>query len=815
MSALRMRTWIALALQAGALALLAAALLGSVWLDTRSLPRWLVVVDRSASVPRASADQAVADVVRSAHAGRGAEVLRLEFAGKTSALAPLDGVASAGLEPSSTDIEAALDAALAAHAEAAFDGVVVISDGQQNVGDATRALRAMRDARLPLQWLPVSRAPPRSRIAQVLAPTRARVGQRIRLSLQLAGQLDRPLRVEATARGAEGQAQPVVADSVGSARATIELDASRSGIVAVDVALRDPATGEVLDAWPDAAAVDVEPPASVLYVRGSGGALSQSLLKGGWSLDVVPATRLESRIDALDSYQAIVLDDVAIADASPRWWNTLVAAVRDRGVGLLVLGGERSFARGGYRGSTLESILPVTSEPAALDQPVSVVFAVDKSGSMGQGSGGVDRFQIAQRAVLETARGLGERDAFGVVVFDVAPRVLVPLGPVAAGVAALERDWRTSPNGGTRLAPALEAAIGELERSATARRMLVVVTDGFTDDAPIDALRARLARAHIETVALAIGPEADVATMQRLFGGDAGQVLRVAETAELPLAMRGGLERRRARIERGTIAVEQRLALPFAAGTFDDWPAVAAHAVTRSQEGAAVAVQSRRGEPLIAFQRSGRGRVVAVTCGFGSWSPQWLSWRDWPRLAGGLADWVSGASQSGAVAVTVSDSPGALVVDADVPASVGAVTMVVDTPTARAQPLATERIAPGRWRATLSDAGPGLYDVLVTTALGTQRQLHLRQGRAERGTWGTSPMLQAWKSEGLVEDWQPAGFARSHEGGRGERPPDRSLIALGLVLFLCAVLVDRARITGSVTTLLRRRRARVGGTGAV
>ena len=798
----------AVALQVSALVLLAASLLGYSWLDARSQPHWLVLVDRSESVPRAAADQALADVVRAAQSR---DVRLLEFAGKPAALG-LPGVSSTDLEPSSTDIEAALDAALEAHGQAAFDGLVVISDGQENVGDATRALRAVRDARLPVEWIAVSRPPPRTRVAQVLAPARARIGQRIRLVVQLTGLLDRPLRVEANSRDAGGQAQSVGTITVGNDRVTIELDASRSGVVVVDVALRDPETGATLDAWPDAAVIEVAPPAAILYVQGSTGSLASSLVQGRWSLDVVPAARLDMRADGLDGYQAVVLDDVAIADAGPRFWSALVTAVRERGLGLLVLGGERSFARGGYRGSALEAILPVTSEPAALDQPVSVVFAVDKSGSMGQGSGGVDRFQLAQRAVLETARGLGERDSFGVVVFDVVPRVLIPLGPAATGVATLERDWRASPNGGTRLGPALETAIGELERSDAARRMLVVVTDGFTDDAPIDALRARLARAHIETVALAIGPDADVVAMQRLFGAEAGQVLRVNEAAELPLAMRGGLERRRARIERGTIAVEQRLALPFSPSMLNDWPAIAAHAVTRSQDGAVVAVQSRRGEPLIAFQRSGRGRVVAVTCGFGPWSPGWLAWREWPRLAGGLASWVSGTSQTGAVALTVSDLPNELVVEADLPAGTGgldeaAVSMVVNTPTSRSQPLATERIAPGRLRATLLHAGPGLYDVVANTPLGKQRQLHLRQGRAESRTWGTSPLLQAWKSQGLVKDFDPVQLGRSRDVDRSGRRLDRSLMALALVLFLCGVLVDRARVDGGLAAILRRRKA--------
>ncbi len=800
MNAATSRTWLALALQSAALAALTLSLFGASWLDGRGKPRLMVLVDRSGSVPRPAADQAVADVVRAARASGQGEPRVLEFAARPAAPSqPGTAHAAAPLDPSSTDIEAALDVALAAHAESAFAGLVVVSDGQENVGDAARALRAVREAKLPLQWIAVSREPPRARVVQVMAPTRARVGQRIRISVQLAGALDQPLRVDADARSPGGEVQSASTSAIADGRAAIVLDAPRGGVVLVDVALRDPASGATIDALPDAAVIDIVPPGAVLYVQGSAGSLAPSLVRGGWALDVVPVARLEAHADGLDGYQAVVLDDVAIADAGPRLWNALVAAVRERGLGLLVLGGERSFARGGYRDSVLESVLPVTSEPAALDQPVSVVFAVDKSGSMGQGSGGVDRFRLAQRAVIETARGLGPRDALGLLVFDVAARVLIPLGPAADGVAALERDWRASPNGGTRIGPALESAIEEFERSGSGRRLLVVVTDGFADDAPIAELRARLARARIETIALAVGPDADVAALQRLFGAGEGQVLRVAEVAELPLVMRTGLERRRARIERGRIEVEQKLALPSQPGLLKDWPAIAGHAVTRAQADAVVAVQSRQGDPLIAWRRSGRGRVVAVTSGFGPWTPEWLSWREWPRLAGGLTEWVSGTSRGGPVALTVLDRARELVVEADLPFGADRIegdapSIVVDTPTTRGQALVTERIAPGRLRATLPDAGAGLYGFLVTTASGTQRYLHLRQQRAESATWGTNPALAEWRAAGLVADWDPRRLASSREVERGPRPLDRSLIVLGLALFFCGVLVDRARI---------------------
>jgi uncharacterized membrane protein len=810
MSTVSSRSLAALALQWSALAALCLSLLGFSWLDARGKPRLLVLMDRSQSVPRTLAESALAEVVQAAKAGGAGELQWLEFAGRPASPSPISTPGTAELEPSATNIASALEAALAAHAEAAFAGAVVISDGLANLGDTERALRAVRDAGLPLQWLAVGRAPPRTRLAEVLAPDRALAGQRIQVVVQLAGPLDPPLRVKATARTPTGEIRTESRETAGAGAVTIDLDAGRGGAVVVDLALEEPASGRLLDAMPDAAVIDVAPRAGILYVQGSAGPLAHSLLQGGWKVQSIPATRLDAHADGLDGYQAVVLDDVAIADASPRLWHALANAVHDRGLGLLVLGGERSFARGGYRESVLESVLPVLSEPAALDRPAAIVFAVDKSGSMGQGSGGVDRFALAQRAVLETARGLTERDALGLVVFDVEPRVLVPVGPAAAARQALERSWPATPNGGTKLAPALEAAIRELERSAAARRLLVLVTDGFVDDAPLEELRAQLDRSRIETIALAVGPDADIGALQRLAGTQAGTVLRVNQAAELPQVMRAGLEQRRARVERGTLAATQLLALPFPPGWLQDWPPVEAHFATRPRPDATVAVQSQRGEPLIAFQRFGHGRVMAVTSGLGPWTPQWLQWRQWPGLAGGLAAWISGTTDGAAIALSVFDRATGLQLEADVTGRAGpprtdGVSMTVDTPKAQRRPVTLEPVAPGRLSSTLADDGTGLYTFQVSGPHGTRRQLHLRRQRAEDRTWGTNPALEAWQAEGLVGRWDPLSVAHRGAGDRQDRPVDRSLLGLALVLFLSGVVVDRTRWDSAALRRILRR----------
>jgi len=598
-------------------------------------------------------------------------------------------------------------------------------------------------------------------------------------------------------RDASGAVQSTTAKPDGRGTARVELQAAHGGPLHVALTLRDAATSEVLDARREAAAVDVVEAARLLYLQGSAGLLARSLGAGGWSVEVAPARRADAYRERLGGYEAVVLDDVAYDDASRGFWQALAAEVTGRGLGLLVLGGERSFARGGYRESALESVLPVLSEPAALDQPASVVFAVDKSGSMGEGSRGVNRLSLAERAVLETARTLGERDAAGVVVFDVEPRVLLPLGPATPAMRSLEGNWPVQARGGTRLAPAIELAAGQLEVTADGRRILVVVTDGFVDeDAPLEALRRRLADARIEVVALAVGPDADVSSLARLTSPDAGVVLRVGEAAELPRTMSAGLERRRARIERGRIAVEPMGSLPVLAERDARWPDIAAYAVTRLRPEASAWLESAQGDPVLAAWRTGAGRVVALTSGLGTWTPQWLAWEAWPDLAGGLAAWVSGAPGASNSALVVSDTPGGLVIEADLQqagawAAPTEASLAFVTPTGRSGSAVLRPFAPGRLRAVLPATEPGTYELVLSSPLGVQRVLHLRDSRAEHEGWGVDPAVERWIRDGLVQRWDAAAPAPGRSDPAGGTVPDRGLMGLALLLFCAGVLVDR------------------------
>jgi hypothetical protein len=797
------RIALALLLRLAALTLLVLAAVGRPWPPPGAATQVVLLSDRSASVDAAQLDRARAEVLQDLrNATSAAAMLELEFAGRAALLrtpAARTGTESGSreeVEPLATDLEAALRAALSSVDAARPAALVVLSDGLATRGDTRRALEDVAAAGVPVLWRTVPPNVTAPRIVAVHAPASAQPQQPIAVDVDLGGIATRPaiLTVSARDQPANSTAQSVDAGPLAGVSSSILAPAP--GTLLLDVTLADAASGEVLDSRMAAAALDVQPPAALLYVANGLAPLASSLRAGGWTVHAVRPGSLDGEAGALGRYAGIVLDDVPAGAERTATWQSLVAAVREQGTGLLVLGGEHSFAAGGYRDSPLEALLPVLSRAGAPGDAASVAFVVDKSGSMGASAAGVERFGLAQRAVIETAATFTARDSGAVIVFDVEAREIVPLQGAADFRRAVAAPWLARPRGGTRLAPALDLAITRLEGSPPGRRFLVLVTDGFVVDGDDAALLARLARAGIELLALAVGPDADVAALGRLAQAGRGDVLRVAEAAELPSLMRSSLESRRAPVERGRFKVRERAALPFPIAAAAGWPPVAAYAVTSPRPTAAVHLESERGDALLASWQAGLGRVFAVTSGLGAWTPEWLAWSSWPALAGGLADALQLRGNASDSAVRVVDGAAGLRVDVEAAAdgtwsTSGPTDARVRAPSGAEHRLLLTPRAPGRWSATLPGTMPGLYSITVVTPQGVQRVAHLRPAVPERGSLVPSAAIRAWQADELVRPWSAAELRNVLATTPAERSPPLGALALALLLFVLALLVER------------------------
>ena len=82
-----------------------------------------------------------------------------------------------------------------------------------------------------------------------------------------------------------------------------------------------------------------------------------------------PKTREE-----LFAYRAIILGSVEAASFSPDQLRMLADFVSKRGGGLLMLGGRRSFAEGGWAGTPVAEVLPVELDESARGKSAEEFF---------------------------------------------------------------------------------------------------------------------------------------------------------------------------------------------------------------------------------------------------------------------------------------------------------------------------------------------------------------------------------------------------------------------------------------------------------
>ena len=115
---------------------------------------------------------------------------------------------------------------------------------------------------------------------------------------------------------------------------------------------------------------------------------------------------------------------------------------------------------------------------AQVRAPVNVCFVLDRSGSM-KG----DKIERVRRATARALDLLDGQDVASVVIFDHRSEVLIPAAPATNLRAMQDAISRIRDAGGTRIAPAVEKGLREIERgSPQAIRRLVLLTDGQTEN---------------------------------------------------------------------------------------------------------------------------------------------------------------------------------------------------------------------------------------------------------------------------------------------------------------------------------------------
>lgn len=805
----------AMTLKTLSLAALLAAVLLPRWSPSRELPPLAFLLDLSASMPSPQTSDRWQALLAEARALPHGQLDTLAFAGNVVALTPDVSTTTpvlGAVDPGGTNVAGALDAAMARLPAQSAAQFVVVSDGWSQRGDTEATLRRARSAGVTVNWLPLGSAAPAAQLRAVHAPAAALVGERISVAVDVTAAARRDLRLVATLGNAPAVTLAPPTLPAGRSMLWLTLDAQARGEQLLRLQLRDAATDELLDERAPAASIDVGGAPQALYVAHGDAPLARSLREGGWSVALLPPAALAQQ-RSLDENALIVLDDIGAGEAPAAFWNSLEQAVSVRGAGLLVLGGPRSFAAGGYRGSPLESLLPVTVERGRREQRAAVLFALDKSGSMDGAAHSASRLAYAREAVLHTLAALAPTDRAAVLSFDVSTSLLAPFDTPAQVANRLRQSTQLSAFGGTRAVGALREAADLLARQTASRRVLVLVSDGFLPEENLAAALAALAAGHVEFIALGVGSGGQFAALKDIATRTHGELFVVDEAAELPRLMRQRLDAGLGSVTRGPLDVHAVAALPFAMTANPGWPRVLNYAVSRLRQNDYGLLESAQGEPVLAARQSGSGRVAVMPAGLGAWAPDWPAWPQWPQFAGSLATWLAGVQGSGRLALDLRAQDGDIVASIDASdgkewSSAARPALQFSDPQGRSIPAAVHGVGPGRYSGRIAATSLGRYRATLTTGDGVLRRSVLRDADDENATRGINPAIDRWVREGLVRYLPAGGVAALTTTARAGASISVGWLLAAWLGCLAAVLADCAGVSVGLWQRWRGRRRR-------
>ena len=150
--------------------------------------------------------------------------------------------------------------------------------------------------------------------------------------------------------------------------------------------------------------------------------------------DVTMVNALPSSKSELDRYYAVVLNDLP---ANRLKKADVLSDYVIEGNGLFVVGGYNSFDNGGYKGSPIETILPVQVGAGDYREgDVSIVIVIDISGSFTETGVATTGLATSKALAYNVVADIHEKNKVGVVAFDAWPYLVSELEPLMVSKAS-------------------------------------------------------------------------------------------------------------------------------------------------------------------------------------------------------------------------------------------------------------------------------------------------------------------------------------------------------------------------------------------
>ena len=427
----------------------------------------------------------------------------------------------------------------------------------------------------------------------------------------------------------------------------------------------EPAEGETstVDAFPEnnTARALVEArgrkPALLVSNFGAESGLAQLMVKGGMALVARQPHQCPWTLADLSRWSVVVLENVMAGDIGHDGMQNLAAWVDESGGGLMMTGGEKSYAPGGYYGSPLEPLIPVSMERRNEIRKLktAIVVALDRSGSMSMGvGGGKSKMDLANIGTAQVLDLLAANDEMGVIAVDSAPHEI--LSPTKVSTLRKTGGKKKilsieSMGGGIYVYSGLKAAADMLRTTSAGNRHVILFADAQDSEEPgkykelITAMRK--AGMSISVIGLGTDKDVDADFLKDIAKRGEGNVYFTNRPREIPriFAQDTFAVARNTFVKEPTaVGMTGSMAVLGAPSTWKP-PPVGGYNLTYLRDGANVGMYSEdeNKAPITAFWQAGNGRVSCFTGeADGEYAGEFTGWDKAGDFYATLADWAAG-----------------------------------------------------------------------------------------------------------------------------------------------------------------------------
>ena len=626
-------------------------------------------------------------------------------------------------DKTATNFEEAISRALAMIPSGGAGRVVILTDGRETKGDMLSTASALASRQIELLALvyDVNQGQD-AYIENVELPSYLYQGDKYSMTVTVECNYETDAQLQIW-MGSQQKSAYEVHLNRGINRFQFQQEVTGENVEGFEVRVAAPGdTCEENNSYHAYSVVDSAPKVLVITGRGEDSSQYRSLLdSANCNYTVMSVRNAPDTLEKLLEYKSIILENVYMFDLPEGFLDNIETYVRDYGCGLICCGGDTSYALGGYRGSVLETVLPVDMQLRGVNEnpSMAMIMVIDHSGSMSVNAGdGATSLDLAITAAQTAVDQMLDTDYVGVLTFDdtfgwvVEPTIVSDREGIKDKIATIPEG------GGTTIQPALWEALKGVKSCDVSIRHVVLLTDGQGETNDYRELTAAFKDARVTLSTVAIGEGSDSKLLERIAKECGGRYYYSDMATDVPRIFAqevflGG----DTYLQNGVFGLAVNSSHEITRGLFaDGWPSILGYVSASPKRASNVLIASEKDDPILTVMQYGLGHTVAWNTDVtNQWTAGFAGESDYVQLWKRMIDYSVGNAGIGEDSVDVLTAGGYTTITYRTP-DYGMQTKVEAVYTdpegnTQAQPL--QATAPGSFETRLETDVTGIYNLSV------------------------------------------------------------------------------------------------------